>query len=58
MSVVYRLDGLRDRPLDVRLDANNIFDARYALRDGTSLGDGYPQWAPRSGVVVGLEQQF
>jgi len=58
MSIVYRLDGLRDRPLDLRFDANNVFDARYALRDGTSLGGGDPLWAPRRGVIVGLEQQF
>jgi outer membrane receptor protein involved in Fe transport len=58
MSVVYRLDGLRDRPLDLRLDAVNVFDRKYALRDGTSLAGGLPLWGPRAGVVVGLEQQF
>jgi outer membrane cobalamin receptor len=58
MSAVYRLDGLRDRPLDLRVDASNVFDARYALRDGTSLGGGYPEWGRRRGVVVGFEQQF
>ena len=58
VSVVYRLDGLRDRPLDLRVDVNNLFDARYALRDGTSLGGGNPLWAPRRGVIFGLEQQF
>lgn len=58
LSLNYRLDGWRERPLEVRLDLINVTDARYKLRDGTGLGDGLPLWGPRRGVFVGLEQTF
>lgn len=58
LSVVYRLDGLEDRPLDLRFDVTNLGDARYRLQDGTSLAGGPPQWGPRRGLALGLEQQF
>jgi outer membrane receptor protein involved in Fe transport len=58
LAAVWRLASFAQRPLDLRLDVMNVFDARYRLRDGRGLGDGPPQWGPRRGVFVGLEQAF
>lgn len=58
VSLNYRLDGWRDRPIEVRVDLINALDTRYRLRDGTGLGDGLPSWGPRRGLFVGLEQTF
>lgn len=58
LAAVYHTEGLGSRPLDLRLDVMNLFDARYALRDGTSIGGGVPQWGPRRGFFVGAEQSF
>ncbi len=57
-AMVYRMEGLGGQPLDLRLDAINLLDRRYALRDGSSLGGGVPQWGPRRGVFIGVEQSF
>lgn len=58
LSAVYRLDGFQDRPLDIRIDVTNALDARYELRDGTSLAGGGALWGPGRGVLAGVEQQF
>lgn len=58
LSLNYRLEGWRERPLEVRLDLINAADTRYRLRDGTGLGDGQPLWGPRRGVFLGVEQAF
>lgn len=58
VAAVYRLKGLRDRPLDLRLDVMNLFDRRYEIRDGDGVGALLPQWGPRRGFFVGLEQAF
>jgi outer membrane receptor protein involved in Fe transport len=55
---VFRMDGVRGEPLDLRLDLINAFDRRYEIRDGTALGGGVPQWGPRRGLFVGVEQSF
>ncbi|MEA3003257.1 MAG: hypothetical protein QOH81_2045 [Sphingomonadales bacterium] len=57
-AAVYRIEGLRDRPLDIRLDLINAFDRAYQLRDGTGIGGRLPEWGPRRGVFVGIEQAF
>lgn len=57
-AAVFRMAGLSGRPLDLRLDVINAFDRNYQLRDGTSIGEGVPQWGPRRGVYIGLEQSF
>lgn len=56
LAAIYHLDGLRGRPLDLRLDAINVLDQRYEISDDGSVG--LPQWGPRRGVFVGLEQAF
>ena len=58
LAAVYHVTGLGHRPADLRLDVINFLDRRYALRDGTALGGGVPEWGPRRGVFVGIEQSF
>lgn len=58
LAAVYRLEGLRHRPLNVRLDVLNAFGARYALQDGTSLAGGNAQWGTPRGIYAGIEQAF
>jgi outer membrane cobalamin receptor len=58
LAAVYHATGLWRRPADLRLDVTNLLDRRYALCDGTALGGGAPEWGPRRGVFVGIEQSF
>lgn len=55
-AAVYRMDGIRDRPLDIRVDLINAFDRRYEI--STDSSEGIPQWGPRRGIFVGVEQAF
>jgi len=55
-ALLYRVDGFRDRPLDLRLDLINAFDRRYRLSEDGEMG--IPQWGPRRGLFVGVEQNF
>ncbi len=45
-------------PLTVRLDVINLFDTKYAIRDGTGVGVGAPQFGPRRGLFVGVSLAF
>ncbi|QGJ67921.1 TonB-dependent receptor [Xanthomonas oryzae pv. oryzae] len=45
-------------PLHVQLAAVNILNRSYQLRDGGGIGVFAPQWAPRRGVYVSLQQDF
>lgn len=58
LAATYRLEGLRHRPLTVRLDVLNALGARYALQDGTSLAEGNAQWGTPRGIYAGIEQAF
>ncbi|MDB5691343.1 MAG: hypothetical protein JWO81_406 [Alphaproteobacteria bacterium] len=58
LAAVYRIEGLRDRPLDIRFDVINAFDRRYQLRDGTGIGGHLPEWGPPRGFFLGVEQTF
>lgn len=55
---VLHLPGLGGKPIDLRVDLINAFDARYRLRDGTALGGGSPQFARSRGIFVGVELGF
>lgn len=55
---VLHLSGLGGKPVDLRVDLINAFDARYQLRDGTALGGGSAQFARSRGIFVGVEQGF
>jgi outer membrane receptor protein involved in Fe transport len=43
---------------DARLSVINLFDRSYELRDGSGIGVGAPQFAPRRGVYVALSKPF
>ena len=57
-SAVWRVATFGKLPLDLRADVINAFDRRYALGDGSGLGASQPQWGPRRGAFVGIEQSF
>jgi outer membrane receptor protein involved in Fe transport len=44
--------------LDGRLSVINLFDKSYELRDGTGIGVGAPQFAPRRAYYVSLSKPF
>lgn len=44
--------------LTVRADIINLFDKTYAIRDGSGVGVGAPQFGPRRGFFVGLSKTF
>jgi outer membrane receptor protein involved in Fe transport len=46
------------KPLTVRLSAINLFDRSYVLREATGIGEFAPQYGPRRGLFIGLNQQF
>lgn len=43
---------------DVRVSALNLFDRSYELRDGSGIGVGAPQFAPRRTLYVALSKPF
>ena len=44
--------------IEVRLDAINVFDKIYEIRDGSGVGVGAPQYGPRRGLFVGVSRAF
>lgn len=44
--------------VDVRLAAINVTDRVYQLRDGSGIGVGAPQYGPRRGLYLGIEDSF
>jgi outer membrane receptor protein involved in Fe transport len=42
----------------LRADVINVFDNKYAIRDGSGVGVGAPQFGPRRGVFVGVSKTF
>lgn len=55
MSVGHKFTRLG---LDVHLDANNLLDRIYEIRDGTGVGVGAPQYGARRGVFLGMTKSF
>ncbi|PPU70171.1 TonB-dependent receptor [Xanthomonas pisi] len=45
-------------PLHAQLAVLNVLDRSYQLRDGGGIGVFAPQWAPRRGVYLSLQQTF
>jgi outer membrane receptor protein involved in Fe transport len=43
---------------DVRVSAINLFDRSYELRDGSGIGVGAPQYAPRRTLYLSLSKPF
>jgi len=44
--------------LKTRLSVLNLFDRSYELRDGTGIGVGAPQFAPRRTFLVSISKPF
>jgi outer membrane receptor protein involved in Fe transport len=47
-----------DNGITLRADLINAFDRKYAIRDGSGVGVGAPQYGPRRGVFVGVSKSF
>ena len=45
-------------PIKTRFTVLNALDRSYALRDGTGIGVGAPQYAPRRGYYLTVEKDF
>ena len=52
----FQFDGFGK--FDVRLSALNLLDRSYELRDGSGIGVGAPQFAPRRTLYVSLSKPF
>ncbi len=58
LGLAQEIGGLPGGPLTVRADVINLFDRRYAIRDGSGVGVGAPQFGPRRGVFAGVSKTF
>ncbi len=58
LSAVQKLPIKGTRGTQIRLDAINLFDHVYELRDGTGVGVGAPQFGQRRTFLVTLSQKF
>jgi outer membrane receptor protein involved in Fe transport len=56
ISREFDLPGVKG--MEVRLDAINLFDSVYLIRDGAGVGVGAPQYGPRRGLFVGVSKKF
>ncbi|MEP7099864.1 MAG: TonB-dependent receptor, partial [Burkholderiales bacterium] len=52
----FKFDGVGQ--FDVRLSALNLFDRSYELRDGSGIGVGAAQFAPRRTIYLALSKPF
>ncbi|MDE8343171.1 MAG: TonB-dependent receptor [Acidocella sp.] len=57
LSYVQKL-GVAWPGLSARLDALNLLDRAYVIRNGTGVGVGAPQYGLRRSLLVGLTQHF
>jgi outer membrane receptor protein involved in Fe transport len=57
-SVAHDFTGLPGGALTLRADLINAFDNKYAIRDGSGVGVGAPQFGPRRGFFVGASKAF
>jgi len=58
LSAVQKIPIKGTRGTQIRLDAINLFDHVYELRDGTGVGVGAPQFGQRRTFLVTLSQKF
>ena len=58
LGASHEIDGLLGGPLTLRADVINVFDRTYAIRDGSGVGVGAPQFGPRRGFFVGVSKAF
>jgi len=57
-SVSRSFDTAAVGKFELRLSAINLFDRSYELRDGSGIGVGAPQFAPRRTLYVGFSKPF
>jgi len=58
-AVAREFDPRQDqKPLTLRLSVVNLLDRSYLLRGGAGIGEFAPQYGPRRGIFLGLNQQF
>jgi len=57
-SVSHGFDAPGFGKFDVRVSAINLFDRSYELRDGSGIGVGAPQFAPRRTLYLSLSKPF
>ena len=50
--------GWDGKPLTVRFDVVNVADTSYLIRSGTGIGVFAPQYGPRRGYFIGIEQKL
>ena len=58
LGASHAFEGLPGGALTIRADIINVFDKRYAIRDGSGIGVGAPQYGPRRGVFAGVTKAF
>ncbi|WDS35947.1 TonB-dependent receptor [Pseudoxanthomonas sp.] len=58
LSAAHDFEADTHHPLHVQVAAVNALDRSYQLRDGGGIGVFAPQWAPRRGVYLSLQQDF
>ncbi|MFI4963857.1 MAG: TonB-dependent receptor [Caulobacterales bacterium] len=58
LGAAHEFTGLPGGPLTLRADVTNVFDEKYAIRDGSGIGVGAPQFGPRRGFFAGVSKAF
>ncbi|HEY2661543.1 MAG TPA: TonB-dependent receptor [Caulobacteraceae bacterium] len=58
LGLSHRFEKVALGPYVVRFDVINLFDDKYAIRNGTGVGVGAPQFGPRRGVFAGVSKEF
>jgi len=57
-SVSHSVDLASLGRLDLRLSVINLLDRSYELRDGSGIGVGAPQFAPRRTLYLSMSKPF
>jgi outer membrane receptor for ferrienterochelin and colicins len=57
-AVTHRFENVWGKPLEVRFDVINAFDAVYQIRNGSGVGVFAPQFGPRRGFFFGVTKEF
>ncbi len=57
-SITHSFDLLKAKDLDATFSIINLFDTSYQIRDGSGIGVGAPQYAPRRAFYLTLTKSF
>ena len=57
-TITKQITEIFGNPTTIRFDVVNLLDRAYQLRNGTGIGVFAPQYGPRRGFYVGLQQNF